>query len=151
MSDHFQVVTPDKRASFWMSGSPDMPWAKRCSVVRRGRSATEAVKSLEPNPLAWLEEVYSLVSRGLTRRSMDVLFDNVERLLAKSEFDACDSVLRAVDVARLGVTTNVALLSITAPASAFLDYRPTLTARIRNFVVQQTDETRAAQLLNGLL
>jgi|GEM_PF-6252491 len=99
----------------------------------------------------WLEDVYSMCARGEKEAAIDVVFDQIERLLSGGEFEKCDSVLRAVDLQRLSVSLILSLLSVTLSASKMLPYRRVLTARTEAFFGRNEGAERAARLLNGLI
>lgn len=96
-----------------------------------------------------LTDLYSLVARGRPDDAIDILFQNVDELLTRGDFAGCDELLRVVDLNHLDTNLVVALLSITAGASAHLRERGAVFARAKE-VLLKLSPSRADRLLDGL-
>ena len=74
-----------------------------------------------------LDELYRLV--GSKEAGLDLIFAGADRLFAAGRFDACDELLRAVDLTRLSAPLIAGLLNATLPASDRLPERPAFVER----------------------
>jgi hypothetical protein len=98
--------------------------------------------------LDW-SNVYSLVAKSETDAAIDMLLGRFNTMLTKSDFDLCDSALRSLDLSRLDVTSLVAILSITQPASEHLKARPELVRDVER-ILRERESERADRLIRGL-
>lgn len=99
--------------------------------------------------LMWLDDVYSLVVKGKPDDAVDIVYENVDRMLERGEFERCDSFLRVVDLSRLDTNVMVALLSITMPAATKLKARAEVLASIEKNL-RALAPGRVERILGGL-
>lgn len=123
--------------------------ASRLEASDREASDREASDRECDKTLGWIENIYSLVSKNQTEKAVDVLFDNFDDLLRRSELDLCDSALRSIDIRRLDVTTMLGILSITKPARSRLRARAETVLKIEE-MLNSLDPDRTDRLLVGL-
>jgi len=97
----------------------------------------------------WLSGMYERVSRGDTDGAIDLLFAQVESMLANGAFPACDAELRKIDLTQLDTTLVVALLTITLAGKDRLPYRVTLLDQARKRLLELAPD-RVDRLLAGL-
>jgi hypothetical protein len=98
---------------------------------------------------AWLDNTYELVARNRDDEALDVVFDEIHRLLSKASFKECDSGLAMVDVSKLSPTLITGVLSITLQAKAKLHQRAAFFERSRR-QLHIVEPKNVAALLDGL-
>ncbi len=96
-----------------------------------------------------LQSIYDLVRQDRIDDALDILFSTVDALLSASDLDPLVNLLKNVDLGRLGLTVQLALLSATIPVTN-LPARIDLASRIEA-LVRQADPGRADRLLVGLI
>lgn len=97
----------------------------------------------------WVDEVYARVASGDTDLAIDVLCTQIDDMLLADEFDACNTLLGAIDLARLDASTIVMLLSLTKRPADRLPVRRLLVAKA-SARLDEIAPGRTAQLLSGL-
>ncbi|NJK32157.1 MAG: hypothetical protein HC927_06975 [Deltaproteobacteria bacterium] len=111
--------------------------------------AAETESSVLAEPLAWLEDIYSLVAAGDSRAAADILCERIDDMLLAGEFARCDGVLRSIDIGRLDSKLLVTLLSVTVAAAGQLTERSRLVTKIERRLAKDAPE-RIERMLEGL-
>ncbi len=84
----------------------------------------------------FLKEIYTLSSVGETDDAGFKIFDELDQLPQKGQFDLCDEMLKRIDVDLLDTKLMRSFLSITFPAKSKLSETPALFKRIETKMIQ---------------
>jgi hypothetical protein len=98
----------------------------------------ESGDKTEPDLPAWFQQALAADRRGRDQVAIDIIYDNIDKLLSRGKFDEVDNLLRQTSTDGPSLTFLVGLLSITLPASPQLPvtvYRPAHFSR-RAFSLQ---------------
>jgi len=98
----------------------------------------------------WLRTLYSIEAEGEIDAAIDCVYDRVLDLLDHQDFGGVNDLLERVDVARLGVESMLAFLTITVPAALEIAGRERYFDRVRRRVLVLRSHEDAARLLDGL-
>lgn len=100
---------------------------------------------------AILSEVYRLDGAARIDAAIDILFDRIDTLFCEGDFEACDRLLKSVDLNRLSVDVLVAILSITLAARGNLVERASLCRRAHARIKNERGAAATDALLKGLV
>lgn len=110
----------------------------------------ERTRTVHDQKLAgWLSKIYSLVEEENDDEAVDLLFDEIDGLLANKKFEICNSLLEKINPHELNVNLNVSLLAITIDAHSCLPYRANLVKIIRE-IFEKQEPSQVNALLKGL-
>lgn len=113
----------------------------QCGLWSDLRSRASSAPRRESTPsrgaatAAWLPDLYVAVVAGRNDEAVDMVYQRFDELLSAEQFEACDDLLRAVDLGRLNVVTMMAVVSITRVADAKLERRARVVDRVRDRIV----------------
>lgn len=96
-----------------------------------------------------LDTIYANCRNGNSDSALDILFDWIDGLLLKGEFEECDEFLRKFNLDMLNIDLMIGLLSITLAATEKLPYRKMLVKEIEARLKKIVPE-RVERLLRGL-
>lgn len=94
-----------------------------------------------------LERIYTLSSGGRPREAMDLLLVKMDDAFLAGRFELVDELLSVVDVDRLSLTLQLALLAFSRPAAEHLPRRPSVVSLVEARV-RKSDPERAERLLS---
>jgi len=97
----------------------------------------------------FLEEIYSLVAANNPNEAIDTLFTYIETLLANGRFDACNELLKQVNINKLDTNLMIGFLAITLKAKDKLPARKQLSHNIQHWL-QCHEPKRNKSLMSGL-
>ena len=98
----------------------------------------------------FLQNIYALAQQDDLQGATDRIFETIDRLLLFQAFDACDDVLRRVDISRLPAALMRSLLTITYAARDRLPARKLFYDRVRSEIIRLKGEEKADRLLANL-
>ncbi len=98
---------------------------------------------------AWVDEMLSLDASEKYRKTLDILFTNLDKLHIEGKFQESDEVIRSLNFEKLSVTLIVGILTITLPAKDKLNNRESFFNKAEAFF-KETEPERAYNLLRGL-
>jgi hypothetical protein len=98
-------------------------------------------------PLLWLNEALSLEKANRRDRCLDIIFNEVDKLFRRGEFQICDRLLQMLDVEHLSINLLIGFLTITAAAQELLPARELFYSRIEKRLAA---DPRKDKLLVGL-
>jgi hypothetical protein len=98
----------------------------------------------------FLERIYQTVARGDAEGATDEVFDRLDGLLERGEFEACDRILRQADLNRLDSDLMVAFLVITLPAREYLRERGPFYNGVERILTRDRDKEAVERILRGL-
>jgi hypothetical protein len=99
---------------------------------------------------AFLDSVYDYSKRGKEDYAMDVIFEYMNSLFVERNFEACDLILREINIARIPVVLMVSFLTITAADRAELNNRKFFYQSVKRLVEKERGEIATQRLLEGL-
>lgn len=100
--------------------------------------------------LGFFEKIQELTEQRAEEALLDLIYDRLDDLLVAGDFDSCDAILAAVEVARLDPVGMVGFLTITLPARERLPSRAALVTRAREALSQRRPQNEVDALLRGL-
>jgi hypothetical protein len=98
----------------------------------------------------FLERVYQAVARGDSDGATDEVYDQVDGLLERGDFAACDRILQLVDLDRLDSNLMVAFLVITLPVREHLRERRAFHGAVERILTTDRGKEAAEGILRGL-
>jgi len=78
----------------------------------------------------WLEEVYDRCAKKKTDYALDVVFEEIDKLLWENDWDAINNILEQVDLSKINGTTGYGFIVITYCEKDRLPYRPEFIAKV---------------------
>ena len=93
------------------------------------------------------DTVYLLSDADKVRQAIDVIFQTINKILNRCNFQLCDRILGEIDVQRLSSPLMVGFLSITLASKEFLVARPNFYARVHEKLTSE----RGLEATNRLL
>jgi len=111
---------------------------KRCGVWPRRIEA-------ERQPASIIEHAKRLDDNGFVDAALDIVYDKVDTLLGKGEFEEVDALLKSVDPSSLSIDILLGLLTSSLPARTKLPSRGDL------FIAVEKEVKRRGRWKNGLL
>jgi hypothetical protein len=128
--------------------SHQMDHAVRCADFLLQRAATQDPQALLPAAEDWVSKAIELSSAGKKDQSLDVIFDNIDEMLLRSRFEACDSVLAKLPLNQLSNAQLITVLTATLAAKERLRNREHFFEQVRSILIERDSEVEL--LLRGL-